>query len=200
MAQAALFTSNDVDVFAGAVGEKIGARNRNWRHDWSDYGCWYIVREFVIDFGFGKVGSSGRVGDGDSGFFAGWAIVNVNPTAFEPEINLIVARLFFGRHLEKIDFDLFATVKVGDDGITELGKRARSDIATDVVFVFIHKEEDIGAIDVLVEGGIDVSVVFGKISFFRNDVWVVDDFVATTFEVATPIGGTFLKLGAPSNN
>ncbi len=116
----------------------------------------------------------------------------MDPTLINPKADFFVAGLLNGWHLEEVDFDFFATIKIGNDGIGEFGESTGSDVAASVVMVFIHKKEDISTINILEEGNIDILEVFGVITFGRHLAREVDDFVATTFEIAPPVSGALL--------
>lgn len=112
----------------------------------------------------------------------------------EPEFNLFIASLLFGWHLEKVDFDFFAMVEVFNNGVSEFGEGAWANVAADVFVVFIHEKENVGAFEILEEGNVNVSEIFGVVTFGRNDAWIINDFVATTFKIASPVGGAFLEF------
>ena len=103
-------------------------------------------------------------------------------------------------HLENIDFDFFTTVEIGDNSISELGEGAGANVTTDVVFVFVHEEENVGAINILVEGDVNVGEIGGIISFFGDRGRKINDFVTPALKVAAPVSGTFLKFGVTSDN
>ncbi len=150
---------------------------------------------FFGDFEFG-----GDDFGGFEGLFAGRALVETDPTLTKPETNFFVAILFAGGHLEEINLGFLAVVEVVDDDISEFGDGAGADIAADIVFVFIHEKENVGAVEILVKRSINIGD-FGGVIVVEGD-WggVVDDFVALAFEIAVPIVNAVLKLGTACND
>ncbi len=145
------------------MGEKPRTRGRGGR------GSGGLVCEFggdIIFVGFhfdGKLevsfifgGRFGDIRDREGSLFPSWAIVDFHPALLEPKTDFVRTGLFGGRLLEKVDFDLFPAVQVCDDSITEVGEGAGTNITADAIVVFVHKKEDIGTINVLVEGTVDV--------------------------------------------
>lgn len=69
----------------------------------------------------------------------------------EPEFDFFVATEFFGGELEEVDFDFATAVKIIHDGVGDFGESIGADVAFNPVFIFVHDEEDVGLVKVLVE-------------------------------------------------
>ncbi len=228
-AEAALVAGGEVEHFVG-LAEKFGFV-RGGLDDFS-------FGDFVVGGIFGGVGGLGRfaagdersgvlgrlfVGNGNGGFLAGRALVDLDPVLVEPEFDFFVAILIFGRHLEDVDVDLAAAIEVADDGVGDLGDHAAADVAFDAVFVFVHEEKGVGLVEILVEALVDFGLALGVIvvargeptaereargglgfvgsfGFGRDRAGPVDDFVAAAFEVTTPVEGTLVELRAAGDN
>lgn len=113
----------------------------------------------------------------------------------EPEFDFLVTSLLFGRHLEDVDFDFFAVIEIFDDGIGEFRESARANVTTDVFIIFVHKEKDISAFKILEKRDIDVGKVFGIVTFGRYGARIINNFITATFEITSPVSGTFLEFG-----
>lgn len=191
-----------VDAFFGTAFSAVeefrrmdgSARYGGSRSFW-DYGFEFALGGF-FDNGF--VLKSVR--DGNDGLFASGAVVDIDPFLIEPEFDFFVTSLLFGRHLEKVDFNFFAVIEIFDDGVSEFGESARADVAANIFVIFIHQEEDVGAFKILEEGNVDVGEIFGVVAFGGNGTGVIDDFVAATFKITSPVGGAFLELGTSCND
>ena len=118
----------------------------------------------------------------------------------EPEFDFFVTGLLSRWHLEDVNVGFFTTVEITDDDVGKFGEGAWANVTTDVVFIFVHEEESVSAVEILVERGVNVSKVFGIVAFGRDGARKVDNIVATTFKIPSPISGAFLELGAASNN
>ncbi len=152
VAQAALSAGENVDTFLGARAEEmLVASGSDRKVDRLGFGG---------NFGsfFSNVVWSGfddNFGDFRKFFTAG-ALINLYPILAEPEIDFFVTVLLGGRHLQKVDFDFFAVVEVADDGVSHLGDGARANVAADTIFVFVHEEKDVGAVEILIKTRIDI--------------------------------------------
>lgn len=195
-AETAFLRSAEVDGFLVGAGEEFHTRCRDGRR--GDDG---LVLKFggnivLGDFDFfglffgGRLG--GSFGDRNGSFFAGRAVIDMNPTLVKPEADFFVTGLFDGWGLEEIDFDLFPAIEIRDEGVTQLGEGTRANIATDVVVVFVHKEKDVGTIDVLVKRSINIGEILG--TFGCSNARVINDLVTTTLKITSPVSGTFLKF------
>lgn len=197
--QATFATADNINGLFAAARADEEFRTSGWRWLGSNRGFgsgfFFGAVEILFDGFF-----SNSILDGDSGFFAGRAIVDIDPTLVEPEFNLFVAGLLRRRHLEHINIGLLAAVEIADQDIGKLGKSAGADVAANVVFIFIHEEESVSPVEVLVKRGVDVSEIFGIVALGRDGTGEVDNVVATSFKIPAPIGGTFLELRAASNN
>lgn len=228
MPEAAFFAGENVDGFvgvakeAGAFEARLGGYNGR---------CGYGAGRKGVGFGGGRsffgdgfVGFGGSfVGNRDGGLFAGGATVDFNPILVEPEFDLVVARLFLGWHLENLDVDFATTVKVTNNGVSELGDGAGADVAFDTVFVFVHEEEGVGLVEVLIELLVEFGHALGigcvalanqaaegktgsgrglgeRVFVLKDGAGPVDDFVAATFEIASPIKRTFIKFRTARND
>lgn len=195
-AEAAFFRSAKVDGFFVGAGEELCARSRDGRRGDDRFVLEFGDNIVFGDFDFfglffgGRLG--GSFGDRNGSFFAGWAVIDMNPTLVKPEADFFVTSLFDGRGLEEIDFDLFPAIEIRDERITQLGESTRANIATDVVVVFVHEEKDIGTIDVLIKRSINIGEILG--TFGCSDARVINDLVTTTLKITSPVSGTFLKF------
>lgn len=177
---------------------------------WGDWGenfgwSWFFDGGFDDGFGFRSV-----VGDGDGGFAAGWTLINLDPFLVEPELNFVVAVLRLGGEFQDVDFGVAAAVQIADDDVSELGDRAGADVTFDAVSVFVHEEVDVSAVEVFIEAFVEVGKMGGVIVVVRHEPaakrkarlglkfaeglvfggnwsWPVNDVVATTFKVASPV-------------
>lgn len=176
--------------------------------------------------------------DGSRGFFGGRLFadgrgglgraINLNQALREPEADFLVATLGLIGHLEEVDFGLVMVVEIISNDVLEFGVSTDTNVAVDIMMVFVHDEEDIGAVEILPEALVGAEEAFGigavarlqrsagietgdgavgdKIvinSFgvvIKNGRWPVNDFVATSFKVASPIDGAFVKFGASAND
>lgn len=164
----------------------------------------------MIRFRFGGFKFWFVVRDGDGGFAAGGAVVNLEPILVKPKLNFVVAVLGFRGEFQDIDFGFFAAVEIANDDVGKFGDGAGADVALDAVFIFVHEEESVGLVEVFIEAFVEISEAFGVVGisglepaaeretgsglgfvkgfFFERDGGrPVDDVVAATFEVASPI-------------
>lgn len=198
----------------------------------------FTFGDFVIGRVFNFLGSFGGLTTGDErgrlfgrlligdrygGFFAGRAVVNLDPVLVKPEFDFFVTVLVFGGHFKDVDFDFATTVEIIDDGVGDLGDHAAADVTFDAVFIFVHEEEGVGLVEVFVETLVDLGEALTVIVVTRGEptaegktwgglglvdgVWLggdgagpVDNFVAAAFEVATPVEGAFVEFGAAGDD
>lgn len=229
-AEAALLASSNIEHTVAAL-EKTGFGGRVL--DDFTFGDWLDWSSFGIDGGAGGILAASEGGNGllggygirnwHSGFFAGRTMINFDPTLFEPEFDFFIATGFFGGHFEEIDFNFAATIKVADECVGEFRKSTGTDVAFNVIFVFVHDKKGVGLVEVFVELAIElghavgVSGVVGfkkategktrggwnfghRVFVFKKWTWPVDYFVTAPFKVATPVEGSFVKFCAARNN
>lgn len=72
-----------------------------------------------------------------------------------------------GGKFEDINFDFASAIEVANDDISKFGNGAGADIAFDTIFVFVHKEESISLIEVLVETLVNVGEVLCVVGISR---------------------------------
>ncbi len=80
-----------------------------------------------------------------------------------PEFDFFVTRLFFCGHFENVNVDFATAIKVVNDCVHELGKRASANVAFDILLIFVHEKEGVGLIDVFVKTLVDISETFGVV-------------------------------------
>ena len=115
---------------------------------------------------------------------------------------------------------------IGDD-VLEFGIGAGANIAGDIMTVFVHDKENVGAVEISPEAFVGTKETFGISAVIRSewlarietrdwavfsDIFVgvgvvfenwsgpVDDFVTAAFEIPSPVDGTFIKFGATADN
>lgn len=228
VAERFVFAGGDVEGFDGTTAEESAFDDGSWFSDggcwrWGDWGRgfdggWFSSWCFNDRFGFWDI-----IGDWDGGFAAGGAVVNFEPILVEPKLNFVVAVLGFGGEFQDIDFGLFAAIEIANDDVGEFGDGAGTDVALNAVFVFVHEEESVGLVEVFIEAFVEISEALGVVGisgfepaakretgsglgfvkgfFFKRDRGgPVDDVVATTFEVASPIERALVQFGTAGNN
>lgn len=173
--------------------------------------------------GGGEFDGGAFVRNGDSSLLARRAAIDFEPILIKPEFDFVIAAEFFGRHLQEVNLDFAAAIEVADDSVGEFGESARADVARNAVFVFVHDKESIGLVEVFVELLIKLRHTFGVIGIagadnlaegearsrrsFGEEILVlkkrarpVDYFIATTFEIASPVESTLVQFRTTRNN
>jgi len=211
-AQGAVFAGGEVDGFF------VGAREK------ARFGAWRSLGRLRFGDGGGWCFLDDRVANGWGGF---GGTIDFDEVLLEPKVDFFKTTLGFVRHLEKINLGLVVMVEVVSDDMLELGIGASTDVAGNIMTVFIHNEEDVGAVKVLPEALVGAKETFSVSAVIRSE-WLarikardwtilggvfvgvgiilknwgrpVDDLVATTFKITSPVDGTFVKFGATANN
>lgn len=162
--EAAFATADDVDGFFATA----RANEEFWTGGWGWFGRVSTIGRFIF-FGFisifFKMSFDDDIFNWKSGLFAGGAIVNIDPALVEPEFDFFVASLLSRWHLEDVDVGFFTTVEITDDDVGKFGEGAWANVTTDVVFVFVHEEESVSAVEILIERGVNVSKILGIVAF-----------------------------------
>lgn len=165
-----------------------------------------------------------RIADSWSGF--GWS-VNLDETLIEPKADFFKTTLGFVGHLKEINLGLMVMVEVISNDVLEFGIGASTDIAGDIVAVFVHDEENIGAVKILPKAFVGAKETLGISTVARSEglarvearnwsvldgvfigvgiilenwSWPINDFVTATLEITSPVDGTFVKFGATADN
>lgn len=154
-------------------------------------------------------------------------MIDLDKILCEPKIDFLKTTLRFVGHLEEIDFGLVMVIEIISDDMLEFGIGTSADVTSNAVVVFIHDEEDIGAVEVFPEAFISAEEAFGvgAVAFgerlagvearnravfdgivngvriiLKNGSRPINDRITATFEIAPPVDGTFVEFGATTNN
>lgn len=207
-----VFAGGEIDRFFARVGEEArlgGCSGLGWLGLGDGGRCHFL---------------NNRIADSWSGF--GWA-VNLDETLIEPKADFFKTTLGFVGHLKKINFGLVMMVEIISNDVLEFGIGASTDIAGDIVAVFIHDKEDIGTVKIFPEAFVGAKETLGISTVARSerlarvearnwavldgvfiDVGIIlenwsgpiNDFVTATLEITSPVDGTFVKFGATADN
>lgn len=116
----------------------------------------------------------------------------------------------FGGEFQDVDFGVASAVQIANDDVSELSDSTGANVAFDAVSVFVHKEVDVGAVEVFVVAFVEIGKMSGVIVVVRHEPaakrkarlglkfaeglvfsgnwsWPVDDVVTTTFKVTSPV-------------
>lgn len=107
--------------------------------------------------------------------------------------------LLVGGLLEDENLDVFIVVEIIHDDVGKFRHGAGTDVADDVVLIFVHEEERVGIVEIAVETAIDFGHFDGIVAL-GDGLGVVENFVAAAFEIAAPVGDLFGEFGAARDN
>lgn len=175
----------------------------------------------------GGFGGGDDLGLADGRFDFGW-VIDLDKALFEPKTDFFETILGLIGHFEEVNFGLMVMIEIVRNDVLEFGISAGADVTDGVATIFVHDEEDVSAIEIFPEAFVSAdetfgvgAVVFGE-KFcsvearngavfdlviidgvgivFENRGGPVNDFIATTFEIASPVDGAFVEFGATANN
>ncbi len=207
-----VFAGGEINRFFARVGEEArlgGCSGLGWSRLGDGGSCHFL---------------NNRIADSWSGF--GWA-VNFDEALIEPKADFFETTLGFVGHLKEINLGLMVMVEVISNDVLEFGIGASTDIAGDIVAVFVHDEDNIGAVKILPKAFVGAKETLGISTVARSEGlarvearnwaildgvfigvgiilenwgWPINNFVTATLEITSPVDGTFVKFGATADN
>lgn len=207
-----VFAGGEIDRFFARVGEetRLGGCSSSGGLGFGGRNRCYFLNNWVTD-GWRGLGGA----------------IDFDETLIEPKADFFKTTLGFVGHLKKINFGLVMMVEIISNDVLEFGIGASTDIAGDIVAVFIHDKEDIGTVKIFPEAFVGAKETLGISTVARSerlarvearnwavldgvfiDVGIIlenwsgpiNDFVTATLEITSPVDGTFVKFGATADN